>query len=49
MKRNKIKWLNVLLTIYIVISSIELIKMNMIFYGIAYLILGILFLVIKEN
>ncbi len=49
MKRNKIKWLNVLLTIYIVISSIELIKMNMIFYGIAYLILGALFLVIKEN
>ena len=49
MKRKKVKWLNVLIAIYIVISSIELIKMNMIFYGIAYLILGTLFLIIKEN
>ena len=47
--KKKIKWNNVLLATYIIISSIELIKMDIIFYGIAYLIMGILFLIIKEN
>ena len=49
MKRKKIKWNNVLLLAYMIISSIMLIKTDMIFYGICYLIIGILFLIIKEN
>ena len=48
-RKKKVKWLNVLLATYILISGIELIKMDMIFYGIAYSILGMLFLIIKEN
>ena len=49
MKRKKIKWNNVLLLAYMIISSIMLMKIDMVFYGIAYLIIGVLFLIIKEN